>query len=275
MLCSSEPKSSTSQHQEEYFKSFKAQSVETKLVKIAEQHRPKNPQLPGPMDVVPDLEKQIMHDIEEYSKCDIKKIRKKARALSNKVKNLIEPDAHPRKSMERGGKLQRKTKWDVKEPECVARKVEIIDKDKVYSCKPQNWYTIKDGEIIKLNEDKTIPEKINTEERDSNKSKLSLEELKSIPKFSSYEAGTPSRTLFLKNLGKKCTEEFLKTLLAPFETGSYSVKIMNGRMKGQAFIEFIGKCLFYRNLLLSRFISKSKKKYLTDMDINGVAEEYL
>jgi U11/U12 small nuclear ribonucleoprotein SNRNP65 len=65
--------------------------------------------------------------------------------------------------------------------------------------------------------------------------RLKLEEIKEIPTFKNYEKGTPSKTLFVKNLPfKTITLERLEEIF-----NSKKIRLMtHGRMRGQAFVAF-------------------------------------
>lgn len=71
--------------------------------------------------------------------------------------------------------------------------------------------------------------------------RLSVEQIKQLPKFQNYDAGVPSPTLYLKNLSPRVTEEDLMSLFVHFkkhDAASVIVKLLHGRMKGQAFVTF-------------------------------------
>ncbi|XP_072451235.1 RNA-binding protein 41 isoform X1 [Chiloscyllium punctatum] len=73
------------------------------------------------------------------------------------------------------------------------------------------------------------------------KNKLSVEEIRMIPRFSNYNPGQPSRVLYLKNLNPKATLEDLFSLFVSFQQkdGPQLIfRLLTGRMKGQAFITF-------------------------------------
>ncbi|XP_054713795.1 RNA-binding protein 41-like [Uloborus diversus] len=79
------------------------------------------------------------------------------------------------------------------------------------------------------------------EESEVAKKRLSIEEIKSIPRFENYSIGTPSKTLYLKNLHPKITAHELRSVFSSFEEENKSpinYKICSGRMKGQAFVHF-------------------------------------
>nr|APR62721.1 RNA-binding protein 41 [Harmonia axyridis] len=89
-----------------------------------------------------------------------------------------------------------------------------------------NRYTIKNGRISKLEE--LIDYRKNK--------KLSVEEIKDIPKFSQYTSGSPSKILYVKN-ANSLTVNNLEQLFNSFHFQTKAINVMKGRMKGQAFIE--------------------------------------
>ncbi|TRZ06729.1 hypothetical protein HGM15179_020378, partial [Zosterops borbonicus] len=73
------------------------------------------------------------------------------------------------------------------------------------------------------------------------RNRLSEEELRKIPKFSSYHPGEPSKVLYLKNLGPRVTVKDLVSLFARFQKEDSPLiqfRLLSGRMRGQAFITF-------------------------------------
>ncbi|XP_066496332.1 RNA-binding protein 41 isoform X2 [Tiliqua scincoides] len=78
-------------------------------------------------------------------------------------------------------------------------------------------------------------------EEEIRKNRLSEEELRQIPRFSSYSHGEPSEVLYLKNLGPRVTVKDLVALFARFqEEGGPQIRfrLLHGRMRGQAFLTF-------------------------------------
>lgn len=77
-------------------------------------------------------------------------------------------------------------------------------------------------------------------EEEIRKSRLSEEELRSIPRFSSYHPGEPNKVLYVKNLGPRVTMKDLVSLFARFQQDSTPIqfRLLSGRMRGQAFITF-------------------------------------
>ncbi|XP_065051157.1 RNA-binding protein 41-like [Rhopilema esculentum] len=79
------------------------------------------------------------------------------------------------------------------------------------------------------------------DEKEVSKNKLDVTEIRSIAKFSNYEPGVPSKKLYIKNLPRNTTKEDLAELFVRFESLESPVmeyRIMDGRMKGQAFVQF-------------------------------------
>ncbi|XP_010148656.1 PREDICTED: RNA-binding protein 41-like, partial [Eurypyga helias] len=73
------------------------------------------------------------------------------------------------------------------------------------------------------------------------KNRLSEEELRNIPRFSSYHPGEPNKVLYLKNLGPRVTMKDLVSLFARFQkedSPPIQFRLLSGRMRGQAFITF-------------------------------------
>ncbi|KFW77120.1 RNA-binding protein 41, partial [Manacus vitellinus] len=73
------------------------------------------------------------------------------------------------------------------------------------------------------------------------KNRLSEEELRKIPRFSSYHPGEPSKVLYLKNLGPRVTMKDLVSLFARFQKEDSPLiqfRLLSGRMRDQAFITF-------------------------------------
>ncbi|XP_039089439.1 RNA-binding protein 41 isoform X3 [Hyaena hyaena] len=76
------------------------------------------------------------------------------------------------------------------------------------------------------------------------RNRLSEEEIRKIPMFSSYNPGEPNKVLYLKNLSPRVTERDLVSLFARFQEKKgppIQFRMMTGRMKGQAFITFPNK----------------------------------
>ena len=70
--------------------------------------------------------------------------------------------------------------------------------------------------------------------------RLSMKEIRQIERFKDYQPGNPSHILYLKNLSKKVTEPDLASLFIHFQKDSLppTLKLLKGKMRGQAFITF-------------------------------------
>lgn len=69
----------------------------------------------------------------------------------------------------------------------------------------------------------------------------SVQELKEMEKLKNYEEGTPSRTLYIKNLSARVSPKDLAAVMGHFESCDgprILYRILGGRMKGQAFVTF-------------------------------------
>ncbi|XP_076312396.1 RNA-binding protein 41-like isoform X2 [Tachypleus tridentatus] len=73
-------------------------------------------------------------------------------------------------------------------------------------------------------------------EKEIRENKLSMDEIRKLSRFNDYHPGEESPVLFLKNLHPKVHVEELVALFSSFEPVKY--RLLKGRMKGQAFIEF-------------------------------------
>uniref|UniRef100_A0A8C5WSJ9 RNA binding motif protein 41 n=1 Tax=Laticauda laticaudata TaxID=8630 RepID=A0A8C5WSJ9_LATLA len=77
-------------------------------------------------------------------------------------------------------------------------------------------------------------------------SRLSREEIHQIPRFSSYNPGEPSKVLYMKNLSRNATVKDLLPLFSRFQEKDappLRLRLLSGRMRGQAFLTFPSKYL--------------------------------
>ncbi|XP_074650721.1 RNA-binding protein 41-like [Tubulanus polymorphus] len=82
---------------------------------------------------------------------------------------------------------------------------------------------------------------IPTEDIKSNR--ISLEEIKNLPRFKDYKPGEKSNILYLKNLPSNISEADLVSLFVRFQKKAVNspkilYRLLRGRMKGQAFVTF-------------------------------------
>ncbi|XP_063415453.1 RNA-binding protein 41-like [Mytilus trossulus] len=74
--------------------------------------------------------------------------------------------------------------------------------------------------------------------------RLSVEEIRKLPKFENYEEGSQNNVLYLKNLPNRISENELGSLFLRFQVSNCSpikFRIMSGRMRGQAFVTLDSK----------------------------------
>lgn len=226
---------SLTRHECDYFSSIKPQSSEIKL-KFVTQNQVKSDSCKETLNILPDMAKEFTSTLEEFStsqtkKHVLKKIRRKARALGNDIAQLnnecpravIGPQQCP---VTEQSNLNKNSLWDlskVKEPCNIERDI---------GCKTQKFYTIKNGNIVQANHEVE---------------QLTVEQIRKIPKFADYNAKIPSSKLFVKNLRRGFKEDFLKDILQKhFRENCFRIQLMSGKMRGQAFIEFNGKCFLSR-----------------------------
>ena len=83
------------------------------------------------------------------------------------------------------------------------------------------------------------------------RNRLSEEEIRNIPMFSSYNPGEPNKVLYLKNLSPRVKERDLISLFARFQEKKgppIQFRMMTGRMRGQAFLTFPNKDIAWQAL---------------------------
>lgn len=76
--------------------------------------------------------------------------------------------------------------------------------------------------------------------------KLNDNDIKALPRFTNHTPGQPSNILYLKNLHPKVTEEDLQAIFGHHQSQTsekLKFRILTGKMKGQAFVEFPSKNL--------------------------------
>lgn len=159
---------------------IKPDSIETKLLKFAlNNQKTNNSDIPHPINSIKEIEQQRFSN-EDIALPSLNKIRRKARKLFKRIENNKPANCS---QIPKNDSIIQESKWDQR----ISTEMEPKITSKTYTCKPLNYYTIKDGEIIKLNKKQDI-------KKDSNESlKLSIAEIKQIPAFRNYATGTPSK----------------------------------------------------------------------------------
>ncbi|CAG4990412.1 unnamed protein product [Colias eurytheme] len=176
------------------------------------------------------------------------KRRKILRRLERRKERIISQQKQiPLESIPHSSNTNPGSLWDVKDTS--ARVVQPKAKPQIIGPKPQTLYTIKDNKIVRLEQkapdefqavDIVLPQN-RAEERLLEGTKMSLDDIKKIERFKDYKPGAPSKVLYLKNIAPSVTEDKLAILFNQFqlENGSpIEVKLLSGRMRGQAFVTF-------------------------------------
>ncbi|KPI98244.1 RNA-binding protein 41, partial [Papilio xuthus] len=219
-----------------------------------------------PMHELKEIEEDLFGHLRNDNIMPITKRRKLLRRLERKKEKimghqkqlqLVPTQNESQPSTSKPGSL-----WDVKDiperlPECSTSKEipKITSKDRIIGPKEQTMYTIKDNKILRLEpmqKDKDeagnefravdIVMPVNpAEEQLLEGTKMNLEDIKAIERFKDYEPGIPSKVLYLKNISPAVSQERLSLLFNQFlldNGGPIDLRLLTGRMRGQAFVTF-------------------------------------
>ncbi|XP_004922662.1 RNA-binding protein 41 [Bombyx mori] len=223
-------------------------------IKNLERNIPKNTYCDGhPMNDIKTLENCLFAHLKDDI-LPLSKRRKLLRRLERKKERILSQnntvilDNSNRKPVNRPGSL-----WDVKELQHKISDPER-NKDKLIGPVKKTLYTIKNNKIVRLepmdssenSEDEYRAVNIvvpinNAEAQLLEGTKMSIDDIKKIDRFKDYEPGTPSKVLYLKNIAPTVTQQQLSVLFNQFvldNGGPIDVRLMTGRMRGQAFVRF-------------------------------------
>lgn len=176
-------------HKDEFALSVKPNSVETKLLKFAlDSNKRDSVKLPHPMDQIKEIEGDCFGHLQSSPLPTLNKIQKKCRNLANKIKRTggvekTSPNFISTEKEKGNAAFVSVSKWDSKE--VTETRIEVKP-SKVYTCNPGNLYTIKDGQIVRINKDSNSCNVSEVNKR------LSIEEIKKIDRFQNYEPGDPT-----------------------------------------------------------------------------------
>lgn len=172
---------------------MKPDSIETKLFKFALENKNDILQkLPHPMDNIRDLENNMFSHLYE-KKLIPSKIKKQIRRYANKINTSTASIGSSSSDLikNENPSFVNHSKWDQREIEATST-ISVNTTPKKYTCKRQNYYTVRNGEIVQLTQNDSVKRlEIETINR------LSIEEIKAIPKFKDYIAGSPSKVCTL------------------------------------------------------------------------------
>ncbi|CAG9128798.1 unnamed protein product [Plutella xylostella] len=209
-----------------------------------------------PMNSLQELENDLYGHLKSDDMLPVNKRRKILRHLERRKERMLAQGRliafpnEPRHESPRPGSL-----WDVKEmPQKQAEK--CMNKDAVIGPKKPTMYTVKDNKILRLEPvskeqnhnpqaeyqavDIVMP--VNAaEERLLEGTKMHVDDIRKIDRFKDYEPGIPSKVLYLKNIAPSVSVEQVSLLFNQFiqdNGGPIDVRLLSGRMRGQAFVSF-------------------------------------
>lgn len=227
-----------SRHEIDYLRSVKPNCIENRLFQFAINNQPKKQLISKNIDHINEIEKELVQDLNTFQSVDTKQIQKRARKLGRQIEELNKKqinltNSESQQLYKKPNQFTNNSKWDVQE---IIEECEVpIKEQKLYQCKELNFYTIKNGEIVKLERNR----KSSYQKTDAIKlPKLSVEEIKAIERFNNYQPGIPTNNLYLKNLSNKITENDLSDIFKKYKSEIMNIKLLKGKMRGQAFIKF-------------------------------------
>ncbi|KAI8440820.1 hypothetical protein MSG28_009132, partial [Choristoneura fumiferana] len=201
-----------------------------------------------PMNELKELEDNMFGHLKD-KKLPITKRRKILRRLVRRKERILS------KSIDIGGvPVNKEAKpgslWDVRD----ATKRAKIPRSRI-GPKDRTMYTIRNNKIVRLKpvrreqqvqnqqyEAVDIVMPVNAaEEQLLEGTKMCIDDIKKIERFKDYEPGVPSKVLYLKNIAPAVSQDQLSLLFNQFildNGGPVDIRLMNGRMRGQAFVAF-------------------------------------
>ncbi|GLV43410.1 uncharacterized protein CBL_03952 [Carabus blaptoides fortunei] len=234
---------SVSRHVKEIALCVKPNSEETKLYNFAlscsSVEKPSTKPVDHPINQLVQLERDHFGYLNSSEILpSLKKRRKKARKYLDRTEDsiiLTVPDVQ----LSNSSNGKKNSKWDLKHVPIENKFICKSNEEKVYTCNNKVYYTIRNNEIVKLNSPSVDEEDIDVQT--IIEKKLTEEEIRNIPRFQNYQRGTLSKVLYIKNLANGIKEEDLKRLIDSLcreECKFATYRLLNGKMKGQAFVTF-------------------------------------
>ncbi|GJQ78822.1 hypothetical protein Trydic_g2664 [Trypoxylus dichotomus] len=200
-------------HKQNEALAMKPNSVETKLLKFAlENKNIPSVKLPHPMDDIKLLETNLFSHLDE-EKLKPSRIQKQIRRHVHKIDAISISGDTGLISNQRfeapNHQFVNESKWDQQTSELTLTSAKYMEKNSTKNIEIETTY------------------------------RLSIDQIRAIPKFSDYTPGLPSNILYLKNLPKCIKDADLDTLFSRFTSDNTILfKIMGGKMRGQAFVTF-------------------------------------
>ncbi|XP_075981841.1 uncharacterized protein LOC142980392 [Anticarsia gemmatalis] len=209
-----------------------------------------------PMNELKEMEQSLFghlkHDIIPITKRRkmMRRLERKKERMLAQEKQLNIPIEPSTSQVDRPGTL-----WDVKEmpPRLIPHTITSRDEEesRAMGPKPLTMYTVQDNRIVRLEPVQDEPEDLRAvdivmpvnaaEAQLLEGTKMCLDDIKKIDRFKDYEPGIPSKVLYLKNIAPAVTQEQISLLFNQFvlaNGGPVDLRMMSGRMRGQAFVAF-------------------------------------
>ncbi|XP_041969746.1 RNA-binding protein 41-like [Aricia agestis] len=203
---------------------------------------------PGhPINDLKKLEEELFGHLQDQT-ISITKRRKIIRRLERKRERLLAQQKTPNiDPMEGPSQIKPGSLWDVQK---MPDRMKLKPKKPIMGPFNKTMYTVKDNKIVRLeptenNEeykavDIVLP--VNSAEQQLLEgTQMKIDDIRKIERFKDYEPGIPSKVLFLKNIAPSLKHEQLALLFNQFQMengGPVDLKLMSGRMHGQAFATF-------------------------------------
>lgn len=211
--------SSISRHEQELSLSIKPNSEHTRLLQFALSCQPSGSNrdlrpLSHPINNLKDLEQQLFGHL---AKKDQQK-QKSKKSLSASTPKFKSQQTTSKKILSYGAR----TLWDLKDTSSIKSPSKETPKAcHVYSCKPETLYTVKDKNIVPLSEVPPLSVSVRSASHSSSgcngepfvvsdiegseiktlckediqRNKMSVEQIKLLPRFQNYDKGSPSQVM--------------------------------------------------------------------------------
>lgn len=218
-LCFGYSGPSISRHQQELGLSVKPNSEHTRLLQFALscQQSGSNRDLRPPNHPINNL-KDLEHQLFGHLATKDQQKQKSKKSLSASTPKFKSQKATSKKLLSYGAK----TLWDLEDTSIIKSPSKGTPKPcHVYSCKPETLYTVKDKKIVPLSEVPVLPVSVRSASHSSSgcngepfvvsdiegseiktlcrediqRNKLSVEQIKLLPRFQNYDKGSPSQVM--------------------------------------------------------------------------------
>ncbi|XP_047027482.1 RNA-binding protein 41-like [Helicoverpa zea] len=212
-----------------------------------------------PMNELKQLEENLVGHI-KTDMIPLSKRRKLLRRLQRKKERLLQNNPFNISTIPSTSRIdQPGSLWDMREmPRLIPHTVTSRDQEEnIMGPHLRTMYTVRDNKIVRLEpvqanqEDQADQDEYravdivvpvnDAEAQLLEGTKMCLDDIKKMERFKDYEPGIPSKVLYLKNIAPAVTQEQLSLLFNQFvlaNGGPVDLRLMTGRMRGQAFVAF-------------------------------------